>query len=180
MAGRTRGRRRSPHSATRDTVDEIERSAAELFELDSLVADSSSLILCDKAGFLPLLAHRVQLYLVPGVLAETGFEAQRLELLVTLSTYTEPETDSAVVRAAQETGLPLLSDDRTMLEQHGRAGGRFYNAVMVLTALFARGAVTVSEFERFRDELYRHCRYLPAVRAFAAGVYREVRKRRGE
>ncbi len=180
MAGRSGDRRRAAARELHDTVAEIEQAAAELFELQGVIADSSSLILCDKAGFLQLLSRNLRLHLVPGVLAETGFEARHLERLETLSGYSEPETDRAVTRAARETGLPLLSDDRAMLEHHARAGGRFYNAVMALAALFARGAVSVEAFEDFRDALYRHCRYSPQVRAFADGVYRELRKRRGE
>ncbi len=155
-------------------TNDLEALSDTLISLDRMVADSSSLILAEKAGFLPLLCREVRLVVVPGVLAETGFASN---VFRTLEGYDETPTDAAVVRAARETSLPLLSDDRSMLEQAHIAGMRYYNAIMALTLLLARGALTPDAFERFRGELYRHCRYSTQVRRFAESLYWSVRKR---
>ena len=167
--------RRHPYTET-GGLDEIEAVTEQLLSQTRFVADSCSVILCAKAGFLSPLQAEINLLTVPGVLAETGYAAQGFTVL---GGYEAADTDTAVVQAVRDTSAALLSDDRAVMERVHRFGGLHYNAVMALLALLGRGAVNVGRFEQCRAQLYLHCRYTPAIRRFADAVYWCVRKQAG-
>ncbi|ADW16815.1 hypothetical protein Despr_0639 [Desulfobulbus propionicus DSM 2032] len=135
---------------------DTDKLLAALRGLAGGVVDTSTLIYLERLELLPRVAGCVQLVLIPQVIAEFGGEIAGATLLATAPTGT---TDQAVCRSASLLHLPVLSEDRQVLLAARRLGLGYYNTLMLLLALCARGDLPLAAYPQLRRRLSAFARY---------------------
>ena len=157
-----------------------------LRSLDGLVADSSSIIYANKAGFLLPLAKTVTLTAPPGVFDELADRIPHeagLGLVERIrdneAVYHGYKVDAQVIVAAGQMQLPVLSDDLGLL---GRAAEREiagYTIRAMLELLLLRERVDLETYTRFKRSLSELVRYAVPLYVAAEELHWQIRKEIG-
>jgi len=157
-----------------------------LRSLEELVADTSSLIFANKAGFLLPLVQTVRLIAPPGVFDElrgkipaaSGLgEVQRLPDIEAV--YEGYKVDAQVIVAASQAKLPVLSDDLTLLgraAEHEIAG---FTIRAMLELLLLRERIDLDAYTRFKRTLSSLVRYAVPLYLAAEELHWQIRKEIG-
>ncbi|MFP4564684.1 MAG: hypothetical protein ACLFRY_15390 [Spirochaetia bacterium] len=149
-------------------------------KLDKILADSSSLIYMKKAGFLDRFLTSLEVYTVPEVIAETGFEDLAVKIIH--HRYHEErrdralDTDSILLRCAVDEELPVVSEDRKILLSAEEQGLPYFNALMMLNFLFFKRKITLGEHTRFFRRLLETARYTRRILTYSRELFLEIRK----
>ncbi|MFW5689323.1 MAG: hypothetical protein ACOC1U_07115 [Spirochaetota bacterium] len=161
-------------------------SVAGLRSLESLVCDTSSIIYANTAGFLMLLGQTVALKAPPGVFDELGkqlAEPAGLDQIHRLgdseAIYRGYKVDAQVIVAARQMGLPVLSDDLTLLGRaadHEIAG---FTIRTMLELLLLRGKVDLETYTRLKRTLSELVRYAVPLYLAAEELHWQIRKEIG-
>ena len=142
-------------------------------DLTQAVIDASSMIYMIKAGFLGTLGHALRLVTIPPVLEETGWYGVEVEIVqggdddhtTPLSVDTKVPTsgishnDRLLLEYARNVPLPLISDDRKLLEAAHRLGLVHYNSLMMLLFLKYRRRIDAVRYRELFDRLIALGRY---------------------
>lgn len=145
----------------------LARICTELRGLGGGVADTSTLIYLEALEILPLVGQRLQLVLIPQVVAEFGRRPLDMRLVPSAPATT---VDEAVVQTAIALDVPIFSEDGRMLRQARRLKHPHYNSLMLLLALRAQKVLPETEFFRLRRNLLAFARYSATVVAYADQV----------
>ena len=151
---------------------------AELRTLGGGAVDTSTLIYLDKCGLLETVGEHFDLLVAPGVAAEFG----RSLPPCTLCRDAGPgDTDTAVLTLAAARHVPLLSEDRRLLQHCRKRAIPYYNTLMLLLALLIQGKIDDNGYRTARRILQRVARYSPAVwqvgdEVFALSAQSGIRK----
>jgi hypothetical protein len=149
-------------------------------KLDKILADSSSLIYMRKAGFLDRFLTALEVYTVPEVIDETGFE--NLAVRVVHHRYHEDrrgraqDTDSILIRCAVDGNLPIVSEDRKILLAAERHGLPYFNALMMLNFLLFKREISLPEHGVSFRRLLLSARYAPRILAYSRELFWEIRR----
>lgn len=129
--------------------------------LQKVSVDSSSIIAAQRAGFLDLIEGLLELRKADAVLLELEGLARNQAL---------PPADRAVLDLARAEHIPVLAEDRRILQAAQLEGIEAYNLGIVLALPVLRGKLEPEEaeeiFERFqisnpyRKKLAAYCRAL--------------------
>lgn len=148
-----------------DYQEEIDR----FDRLSEAAIDASSLIYCKKAGFLEVLAGRVNLFTLENILAETGFEVPGLVFFP--APPGQSTNDESLFRFALEKKLPLISEDKKLLSGAKKRGHLYYNSLMMLFYLLYKRNISFSDYHFFKEKLTGIAYYSKWVLAYEAGLY---------
>ncbi|TVQ40122.1 MAG: hypothetical protein EA384_04235 [Spirochaetaceae bacterium] len=146
-----------------------------LASLRAACIDTSSLIVCSKAGILERLAETCTLYTIRPVLVESGYRDAPVQLRPTPAG--PAEVDDQLIACAIEVRLPVISEDRALLIKAADAGLAYYNALMMLNLLLLRGSLSPAAYGPHARLLLSAARYSAEVRQYGVAVYREILKR---
>lgn len=139
-----------------------------------------------KAGFLGLLGHTIRLVTIEVIRAETGWQPPEVE--VRREPPREhggadpgadpgtgaPSNDDRLLRFAANSHLPVVSEDRRLLEEAGRRGLDHYNSLMMLLLLRYRSRIDDEWYAEARDRLLELGRYSEAVLRRFDGYSRQL------
>jgi hypothetical protein len=145
--------------------------------LKAAVIDTSSIILCEKAGFLPLLASVIELRTISSVALEYTARGGVFPPRLAVTEHLPGPTDPAVLETALRMNLPLISEDRKLLLRADEAGLVYYNALVMLEFLLFKDAVGREGYKTHKISLSAEARYSPRVLAWAEGLHWSVVKR---
>lgn len=146
---------------------------AEFDTLQEAVIDSSSVIYMRKAGFLRNVSDVVNLQTTEDVIRETGYTDLPVVVRQHRGGYS---ADDRLVRLALSSCAALISEDRKMLLQMQDRGGRFYNALMMLTFLYYLRRISLSGYHRYLDELKTIAHYKKRVLDFGDQLATHITK----
>lgn len=157
---------------------------AELRRLSSVVADSSSLIILQRAGYLSHVSEAVTLHCPPGVIRELSAGKTAISSGINPidgdeDLYEGYAVDAQVVVAARQMRLPALSDDLTLLGRAAEHGVPGYTARSMLELLLLRGAISMDNYRRFKRTLSSLVRYAVPLYIAAEELHWEIRKEIG-
>lgn len=148
---------------------------SRLVNLRSAGIDASTIIYLLKAGFLGYLAAEVELRTVSAVMKETGWRGLPIRVDEGVGTSDRLTPDDRLLAFALAHRLPLISEDRKLLQRAGAAGLTYYNALLMLDLLVLRGRFSEEEYHIYRDRLVRIGRYdadvLATEKTVAAAVF---------
>ena len=169
------------------TDDSLQHLSVDgLRSLESLVCDTSSIIFANKAGFLLPLAETVSLTAPPGVFDELGQDiAQEAGLALVRrlsdreSIYRGYKVDAQVIVAARELGLPVLSDDLTLLGRAAENEIAGYTIRTMLELLLLREKIDLEAYRRFKRTLSDLVRYAVPLYVAAEELHWQIRKEIG-
>jgi hypothetical protein len=155
-------------------------SINRLRSLTEAAVDASSIIYMLKAGFLGLLGHTIRLVTIEAVRDETGWRPPEVE--VRREPALDPglpgpgalSNDERLLRFAADSGLPVISEDRGLLEEAGRRGLDYYNSLMMLLLLRHRGRIDDAWYVEARDRLLSVGRYSDEIVRRYEGFAREL------
>ncbi len=124
-----------------------------------------------KAGFLGLLGHTIRLLTIDAIRDETGWQPPEVEIRPEPALdcggpgpgADEPSNDERLLRFAVAFGLPVISEDRGLLEEAGRRGLDYYNSLMMLLLLRYRGRIDEDWYTEARNRLVSIGRYSDEV-----------------
>ncbi|MFQ3620390.1 MAG: hypothetical protein SNJ78_05540, partial [Spirochaetales bacterium] len=85
-------------------------------------------------------------------------------------------TDLALVELAHSRSLPLLSEDRKMLQKAELLGLEYFNALMMLEFLFYKRGLDPSRYEEHRHRLFSQSRYNKAVQKYGESLHTYIEK----
>jgi hypothetical protein len=126
--------------------------------LQEAAIDASSIIYMLKAGFLGLLGTTITLKSVPEVVAETGWPSLPVTV-VSSDRPPVPSNDQRLLDFAEESGLPVISEDRAILRAAEAEGLDYYNSLMMLAFLRYRGRLDEQWYEEAKARLLEVARY---------------------
>lgn|GEM_PF-2134279 len=130
----------------------------DLLKLKRVAVDTSSLIYCLKVGILGMLAARVRLETVQPVLEELRWPKGALPVhthpvLSREGSGEAPSVDALLLQWAVSEQLPLLSEDRELLEEADNAGLAVYRTGMMLELLVLRNRTVREEYPEYLSRL---------------------------
>jgi len=80
-------------------------------------------------------------------------------------------TDTRVLETARDLHLPILSEDRKILQKADLGGVEYYNALMMLEFLLYRGNLGDAVYEKSREILLAQSRYGRGVLRYAESLH---------
>lgn len=157
-----------------------------LRSLESLVADTSSIIFANKAGFLLPLVQTVGLTAPPGVfdelqnriLPDAGL-GRIAHISVDESLYQGYQVDAQVIVAAKQLGLPILSDDLTLLSRAEDQEIAGFTIRAMLELLLLRRKIDLDAYTQFKRTLSDLVRYAVPLYVAAEELHWQIRKEIG-
>lgn len=141
--------------------------------IPALCIDASSIIYHLKTGLLGSLAAEVRLVSTPQVVAETGWPHLPVEALSVAQSENMTNDESLLVLAGREN-LPVLSEDREILESAREEGREYYNTLMMLNYLLLKGRVLPEEYGEYLRRLKDCSHYNQEVLSFGRSVYESI------
>lgn len=144
-------------------------TCTEFQALHSALIDASSIIYMQKAGFLDLVIQNLEIFSLPEILEETGFEIRTIKCLKSPATYNS--NDSKFIETAVKFQLPVISEDKGILKHASSAGLLFYNSLMMLNFLFFRKAISGEEHKDYLKELKIVARYSREIFDYGEAVF---------
>jgi hypothetical protein len=152
----------------------LDREIAGLIRLESAFIDASSMIVMNKSGFLAPVRDELTLVTTPPVAEEAGADAAGIETVAGIAG--SGSNDSALVASAAAAGLPVISEDKKILLAADRAGLAYYDALMMLCLLFARGRIDREGYDGFLEALLASSRYAARVVAYGEAIALRIMK----
>jgi hypothetical protein len=140
--------------------------------LDRLCIDASSMIYHLKTGILGSLAAEVHLISTPQVIAEVGWP--HLPVTSMALADTPISNDASLLILARREGVPLLSEDREILETAGKEGMEYYNTLMMLNYLLLKKRILPADYPEYLERLKECSRYSQKVLDYGRRVYEEI------
>lgn len=154
---------------------ELENVTTELLLLRSAAIDASSIIYLNKARTIEKLCTSLDLITVPQVIDETGYSDSPYTVWRSAATGSLG-ADQAILECARACRVPLVSEDRKLLLLAERHGIPFYNALIMLLLLFARGILGVSDYRNSVDLLLTFARYNRRVIDYGERLFSHILK----
>lgn len=161
----------------------------EFDALTGAAVDASSIIYMLKAGFLGLLGHTIRLVTIEAIRDETGWQPPEVEVRWEPSLkHGEPgvcppgpgpeaealSNDERLLRFAAASRLPVVSEDRGLLEEAEGRGIDYYNSLMMLLLLRYRKRIDDQWYAEARDRLLSIGRYGGEIERRYEGFAREL------
>lgn len=143
----------------------------EFESLRSAVIDASSIIYMQKAGFLPTAMKYIQMHAPQDVINETGFACLSMIQHKVDSCIT---ADQKVVFLAQKLLVPVISEDKAVLNNAFHKNLQYYNSIMVLNYLLYKRFVTKEDFDIYKNKMLEFARYSKFVVSYAETVTNEI------
>jgi hypothetical protein len=142
--------------------------ARRLYRLRQGVVDSCSLILLARIELLTLVEERVEFTVLHQVRQEIG--ALDLQTKRVVHDFAGP-ADQALILAGQCLRLPIISDDRAVLNRARSQGLQYYNALMLILALYQQGRLTRVACRAGLDRLHGVARYSDRVIQYGEALF---------
>jgi len=144
----------------------------DLLKLKRVAVDTSSLIYCLKVGILGMLAAQVRLETVRPVMEEVRWPKGALPVHAYPQISREGSTEALSVDAlllewAIGEQLPLLSEDKGLLEEASNAGLAVCRTGMMLELLVLRNRTVREEYPEYLSRLHE-------VAGYDEATYREL------
>jgi hypothetical protein len=133
-------------------------------DLTRAIIDASSVIYMDKAGYLELLYRAVDLHALPEILDEAGIEGT--EITEVKSRYGALSNDRKLIACALDLDMPVISEDKKILNTLKDHGLPYFNALMMLNFLLYKDWIAAEGYPNFLDALSRIAWYSNGVWAF--------------
>ena len=139
--------------------------------LDRICIDASSMIYHLKIGLLGSLAAELELISTPQVIEEVGWP----HLPVTPAAVEgEMTNDESLIALTRRENLPVLSEDKEILEAVREEGREYYNTLMMLNFLLLRRRVQPEEYPGYLARLKECAHYSDEVLAYGQRVFLEI------
>jgi hypothetical protein len=139
--------------------------------------DTSSIIYSLKAGILETLTTAVELRTVPGVVREVG--APIHDIAVVADSNPGMSVDDQLIAAAEESAIPVISEDRKLLIKADDREVDTYNMLVMLELMLLRGDISLVEWDKARKRLLAAAHYSAWVVHAGQELHWAVRKEIG-
>lgn len=150
---------------------DVQVTLSQFSTLTSAVIDSSSLIYLTKINAYNHVASTITLYTVQSVLSECSAPFLNLHVI---NPNTIESTDNQVFQLAKTKGLPVISDDYTILNKTSKAGLPYFNTLMVITYLLYIKEISEDYCTDLLFSLKKIARYNDFVWKYGESVYAAV------
>ncbi len=143
-----------------------------LRQFDSLhcaLIDASSIIYIQKAGFFDELAEAVPLFSIAEILTEASISDRRIQLIETVCE--AQSNDARLICCALRNRLPVISEDKKILQALKRKNSPHFNALMMLNFLWYRQRVSVVDYLKFKNALKKIAWYRPQIWEFGERIF---------
>lgn len=137
--------------------------------LPVLCIDASSMIYHLKTGLLGTLAAESRLISTERVIREVGWPHLPVESF-TVDDESVSNDESLLILAEREE-VPVVSEDKEILEQARDRGREHYNTLMMLNYLYMKGRVSPEEYPEYLSRLIDCSRYSREVLAYGRTVF---------
>ncbi len=145
--------------------------------LNRICIDASSMIYHLKTGLLGSLAAETELVSTPQVIAEVGWPHLPVKPLELDREQEGVSNDESLLILARREGLPVLSEDKEILESCREEGREYYNTLMMLNFLLLRGRIQDEEYPEYLSRLKDCAHYGEKVMNYGHEIYLEILKR---
>ena len=142
--------------------------------LNRICIDASSVIYHLRTGLLGSLAAEVELVSTPQVIAEVGWPRLPVRPLELDPGYEDVTNDESLLILARREKLPVLSEDKEILESCRDEAREHYNTLMMLNFLLLRGRVPAEEYPEYLERLKECAHYSPQVMDYGRDVYLKI------
>jgi len=146
--------------------------------LKEAAIDACSLIYLIKAGLLGTLGAAISLISVEEVIDETGWHHLPVESVE--SNKSIFANDKKLIDLAITRQLPLISDDKEVLEAAYDNGLPHYNSLMILNYLYFINRVSEEDYSEYESRIIEAARYTPIVVNYSRDVFHRIKKRKEE
>jgi hypothetical protein len=134
--------------------------------LSKALIDASSIIYSNRAGFLDILASEIKLQSVSDILAEAGSASNQIDPLFYQDS--SLSNDQKLISCALNLALPVISEDKKILQALKRTRKPYYNSLMMLNFLLYRKRIEIQEYDQYRQALQKFARYSDEVWNYGA------------
>ena len=142
--------------------------------LQIAVIDASSLIYMQKAGFLEAASEHIRLHAPLCVVAEAGFADVPVVGHAPDHVQSQDRADQQLLSLGERLQVPVISEDKKILQSASRKGLPYYNALMVLNFLLFKRCIALDAFNSYRNDLLSIARYSESVIAYGEAVTERI------
>jgi hypothetical protein len=142
--------------------------------LTRALIDASSVIYMEKADFLDMLKDSIDLHSLPEILDEAGIDLKRIKEVK--SKNAALSNDQKLIRCALDLNLPVISEDKKILNTLRNHGVPYFNALMMLNFLLYKERITSESYPYYLDALLQIAWYSNKVWAFGERLNAHILK----
>ena len=143
--------------------------------LERICIDASSMIYHLKTGLLGSLAAEIELVSTPQVIAEVGWPHLPVRPFdLNLKEDEDLTNDESLLLLARRENLPVLSEDKEILESCRKEGREHYNTLMMLNFLLLRRRIKRDEYPEYLKRLKDCAHYSERVLEYGQKLSLEI------
>jgi hypothetical protein len=147
---------------------------AQFQQLKKALIDASSIIYARKAGFIVILQANLRLITIPEIIAEAGDDAGGIETLNYMKT--SESADDRLVNCALQNDLPVISEDKKILNLLKKTHLPYFNILMILNFLSYVDAIDRKQYSGYYRKLQKFAWYSPKIWAYGEMVQRTIER----
>lgn len=156
-------------------LEDLKRTITQFHNLYQALIDASSIIYMNKAGFLNKLNQFLELFSLPEIIAETGYEIPEIKL-VHYPNSPFKSSDQKLVAVAIAKKLPVISEDKKLLLKIKQESLPYFNALMMLNFLVLKKIIDKNEYFDYLEKLKQIARYNQKVWEYGHDVFLRIVK----
>ena len=151
-----------------------QEAVAQFGLLQKAMIDASSIIYARKAGFISILKDNLELITIPEVIAEAGDDADEISPIHCSGT--TKTVDDKFVQCALQNDLPVISEDKKILNLLKKTHLPYFNVLMMLNFLSYIDAIDREQYTAYYRALQKFAWYSPQIWTYGDAVHRIIEK----
>ena len=143
-------------------------------KLDKSFIDASSIIYLKKINLLNCLSDAIKLISIKEILEETGFNNLAIEIY-NHDFDNSISNDEKLIRCSIQEKLPVITEDKKVLNLAKNAKIEYYNSLMMLNFLLYKDIINAVQYDSNYNLLIDYAWYSTKVLDFGKIIYKEIK-----
>ena len=146
----------------------------QFHKLDKSFIDASSIIYLKKINLLNCLSDAIKLISIKEILEETGFNNLAIEIY-NHDFDNSISNDEKLIRCSIQEKLPVITEDKKVLNLAKNAKIEYYNSLMMLNFLLYKDIINAVQYDSNYNLLIDYAWYSTKVLDFGKIIYKEIK-----
>lgn len=144
-------------------------------KLDSSFIDASSIIYLKDIKLLELLSENIELFTIKEIIDETGFVNLPIKIYEHNIT-SGLANDRKLIESSIKRKIPIITEDKKLLNSAKKSGIDYYNALMMLNFLFYLDKINFNQYDNYYNRLVNYAWYSSYVIEYGNFIFNAILK----
>lgn len=152
---------------------DIKKIFKQFDRLDTSFIDASSMIYLKRINLLGCLSNNLKLFSINEILNETGFNNPAIEIYKHDINENTSNDEKLVICSIREK-LPIITEDKKVLNLAKKAKIEYYNSLMILNYLLYKDFINVLQYDLNYNHLIGYAWYSKKVIEYGKLIYKKI------